>query len=99
MNKLLRKLGFKPNLSGYVYIMEAVNILKKSKKRIRIMDVYEKIGKNHKMTENSIERAIRYSINIAYQDETLKKFYNKKPSSSLLLKDIIFNLDMFKEVI
>ena len=100
-NKDLRKLLFKieitANMQGYHFILEAVEIIKSNKTKIKMMKLYEMIGKNNKKSSCAVERAIRHSIEEAYKkSDILQNMYINQPTVSEFIYDLVFNFDLFE---
>ena len=57
---VLRKLGLRPDLTGFMYIEQAVTIWKPGD--LIGKDLYPVIAKNNKTTINAVERAVRAAI-------------------------------------
>lgn len=75
----LKKLGIYPNLKGYGYIEEALNIASKNKD-ILVGGItkllYPEIAKRRNAPIQSVERCIRGAIKVGYAKGD-EKFYNK----------------------
>lgn len=61
---VLRKLGLRPDLVGFMYIEQAVTIWKPGD--LIGKDLYPVIAKNNKTTINAVERAVRTAIRDAW---------------------------------
>ena len=57
---VLRKLGLRPDLAGFMYIEQAVMIWKPGD--LIGKDIYPVIARNNKTTISAVERAVRYAI-------------------------------------
>ncbi len=65
---ILPKLGISPNIKGYHYICEAVQIFLDSQETTVSFskEIYPKIATHYSVTSLSIERAIRNAIHVGY---------------------------------
>ena len=100
IRKLLIKIGVSSNFKGFHYILEATNIIKKQKIHTSMTTIYEMIHKKYGGDYAGIERAIRHAIGKAYkQNNVLKKLYSKIPDNSVFLYDLVFNFDIFLDII
>lgn len=64
----LIKLGISPSLRGFDAICETVEILMKSKERVKIVALYGIVGMRHGDSAQTIERTIRYAISKMNKD-------------------------------
>ena len=101
LRKVLLRLGISSNLEGFNYILAAVNIIENKKGKVKLTEIYEKICRLEKAkTKHSVERAIRYAIELSYKNNKyFREIYYKKPVNHAFLSDLVFNFDLFKEVI
>ena len=61
--KLLLQAGFKPQLKGFKYIIEAVEYAdQKPKFEFKVSELYSDMAKPHNTPASNIERLIRHSI-------------------------------------
>lgn len=72
--------GVRPNIQGYHYIIEAVEIaseiLKNHKCVFKVIgNIYKTLAVKHETTESKIERSIRHAISI-YSKKTKQHFKN-----------------------
>lgn len=71
-NRLL-ELGIKPNLKGFSYICDSVEMITDDTvPKHKMMYLYEVVAKKNKTTSNSVERTIRHAIskiNFEYWNE------------------------------
>lgn len=72
----LIEMGIYPNLKGFDYICEAVEILEKNNRDMKIVDgVYQEIAEKLGVTKLSVERAIRHAITKVDKDgEAFKRY-------------------------
>lgn len=73
--KLLNRMGITPNMFGYLYILEGIEIVKEhieSYETFRAMKLYEEIAALHDVTPKSVERAIRLAKEKAWYDKNGK---------------------------
>lgn len=64
-NKLLLEVGVSPDLSGYRYLVEAINTTKENminNEIYKITMLYKDIGKKFHTTGTRVERAIRHAV-------------------------------------
>lgn len=75
VSKLLLSIGFHANLKGYRYVTEAVALIIENPDFAYSFNsrIYPIIGEKHGMTPDSVERAVRNSIDLAY-DRNYRKF-------------------------
>lgn len=70
-NKLLIKVGISPDLKGYHYLVEAINIAKEALLNNKVNEnftiLYTSIAKKFDTTSNGVERAMRHSIAKAFK--------------------------------
>ena len=67
VSEILKDLGISCDLTGYVYLQDAIKIVYESDKPEKLSvckDIYSKIAEKHNSTESKVERAMRHSINI-----------------------------------
>lgn len=62
---VLRKLGLRPDMVGFMYIEQAVTIWKPGD--LIGKDIYPVIAKNNRTTINAVERAVRSAIHDAWE--------------------------------
>ena len=64
IRKLLKKLQITPNLSGYYYLMDAIEMVYKDKEEYinATIELYNDIAKKHNQKMSKIERGIRTAI-------------------------------------
>lgn len=79
IEKYLLEKGFKANLKGFYYLVEAIRICKEDKTLLRaIMSrLYPTLSKTFNDTDLRVERAIRYSLIKAKRPETNSQFIAK----------------------
>ena len=67
IEKLLLEKDFRPNLKGFDYIVEAIELIQTNKIYLRAITnkLYPTIAKNNNDTVSKVERAIRHSIQSA----------------------------------
>lgn len=99
LRKVLLKLGITSNLYGYQCILTGTELVKKG--TTKITDVYKKVYKILRATsDGAVERNIRHAIDISCsKKDYLINIYEKRPTPSVLLNDLAFNLDLFLEEI
>lgn len=101
IRKILLKMGISANLKGYHYILEAVEIIREQTEKKNILEIYQQVcEKCQSKSAQAVERAIRHSIEVAWNKQTMiSKIYNKKPVNSALLYDLVYNFDIFESQI
>lgn len=73
ITEYLFKLGFQANLRGFSYAKEAILLrIKDHVISCSLTDIYDKIALKHNVKSISIERAIRYAIENAWNKESLE---------------------------
>ena len=99
IRKVLFKLGITSNLYGYQCILTGTEVVDKGV--TKITEVYKKVYKILKATSaGAVERNIRHAIEISCdKKDYLINIYGKRPTPSVLLNDLAFNLDLFLEEI
>ena len=99
IRKVLLKLGITSNLYGYQCILTGTEVVAKGV--IKVTDVYKKVYKILNATSaGAVERNIRHAIEISCsKTDYLLRIYHKKPTPSILLNDLVYNLDLFLEEI
>lgn len=99
IRKVLLKLGITSNLYGYQCILAGTEAVAKG--TTKITDVYKKVYKILNATSSgAVERNIRHAIEISYKrTDCLRRIYIEKPTPSILLNDLVYNLDLFLEEI
>ena len=69
LHKILMSYKIMPNLEGFTYICDAMDILwKKGKSSYPSMQIYKEIAAKHDVSHQSVERSIRYAIRRANTD-------------------------------
>ena len=99
IRKVLFKLGITSNLYGYQCILTGTEVVAKG--TTKITEVYRRVYKILNATSaGAVERNIRHAIEISCQKtDCLERIYFKKPTPSVLLNDLVYNLDLFLEEI
>ena len=64
IQKLLLEMGFSPNLSGFEYLTDAIEMVVENNASLKGITtlIYPAIAKKNFVSDKSVERAIRYSI-------------------------------------
>lgn len=69
-NKLLMKVGISPDLDGYHYLTEAINIIKEKwlngNVNCKMMNLYFTVGKKFNTASIRVERSIRHAVERAF---------------------------------
>lgn len=74
--EILLKLGITPDLSGFNYIADAVEMINKNQE-IKITLMYREIARKYDKRDANIERAIRHAISgVNPNGEAYKKYIN-----------------------
>lgn len=65
--KYLLDAGFRPNIKGFDFLVESIELVKYNKQYLRKItkDLYPKIAEMFEETPNKVERAIRHSIAVS----------------------------------
>lgn len=94
---VLLELGFSANLRGYMYLREAVELVKEEESFLKSIGkgLYTKIAEDYDTTPSRVERAIRHAISAAWEkdaNEKLQKMFDTeikfkkvRPSNSELI--------------
>lgn len=71
----MRKLGFRPNNRGTIFIIRAVELVKKQNDIIILNDIYIELAKaDNKYTPNQIRVAIQYAIEHRNEQKSITNF-------------------------
>ena len=86
-----------PVLKGYDYLKAAIICLLKNP-NLKIMDIYKMVAKDYNVNPYSVEKVIRYAIDLAYDrsPEQLKKFFNYKNEKPYISEVLALVADMVK---
>lgn len=79
-NALIR-LGITPNLNGFTYIVDCVDIFSENP-AIKAKDMYEIIAIRYNTDANRVERSIRHAFTRAREEEKIKYFGDIKCSNT-----------------
>lgn len=101
-NYMLQIMGIPPNLTGYYYLRRAIVLCIKDESMLNCLTkvLYPQIGKDFKTTSVRVERAMRHSIEKAWNDDTSKRYYtalgrtapeniSSRPSNGILIMDLV----------
>lgn len=93
VGNVLLDLNITPNLNGFNYICDAIEIISEEK-AIRTCLLYEEVSKRNESTPTKVERAIRHAFSkIDKESENFKKYFGvKKLTNSSLLFTLYFKL-------
>lgn len=78
VSSYLKELSISPALSGYGYLMLAVEIvadLGRSRKILLTRDIYPEIARAYDTSPRCVERAIRHAISVGCERANSKKFF------------------------
>lgn len=90
---LLIELGIYPNLYGFAYICKAVEIISRSKERMKIMQLYEEVVKEFDSNTARVERGIRHAFSRIDEDSGAWKCLGiKETTNSVVLYTIVTKL-------
>jgi len=100
LNKILVRLGIKPNLKGYQYIKTAVELCLEDREELDGITkrLYPSVAKKHSSTADKVEHAIRHAIKSAWdrgcseQQEQILGYHAKngyRPTNSELIVGIV----------
>lgn len=93
----LRKLGFRPNHSGTIFIVKAVNLMKKYSDKIVINNIYIELSKNsNNYTPSQIRVDIKYAIDNRNEEKSIKNF--KEIFGYDYDEEIFTNKDFIEEI-
>ena len=71
----IRKLGLRPNHSGTIFIVKAVQLVQKYSDIVIINDIYLELSKtSEKFTPSQIRVAIKYAIDNRNEEKSIKNF-------------------------
>lgn len=105
ISEVLLESGFKSKWDGYAYLLTALELLEENISYLNTVTktLYPKIAKIHSVNSKCVERAIRFSITRAYNDQKNNRFveyfsinntYNiHKPTNSELI-GLLYNLKL-----
>lgn len=87
ITEVLKDLGVPSNLSGYDYLLCAIDMCVEDKTILRCVTrcLYPELAKRYGTTPNSVERAIRHAIEVAWVRgdlDVLKQYFGNTISSS-----------------
>lgn len=76
--KLLKKTGVPNHIKGYEYLGEAIELVCKDREQIHLItkSLYPSIAKKFKTTPSRVERAIRHSIETAFNNLDANTIYD-----------------------
>ena len=82
--EILRKIGVPANVSGYRYLREAIAKTREDGGRVKGITklLYPDIAKKFGTSGESVERAIRHAIGLAWQSGALREMFANKPTNS-----------------
>ena len=97
ITKIIKDMGMQPVLKGYDYLKTAIICVLKNPD-LKMMEVYKAVAKIHNVNPYSIEKTIRYAIDLAYDKnpEQLKKFFNYKEENPYISELLALVADMVK---
>lgn len=98
VNKVLIEMKIIPNLRGYRYILDALDILQEEPE-LKCGSLYHSIGKMHGVKDGSVERCIRHAIQFADKESAAWKKYItlEKCANAQFLHLLIENLRLEEE--
>ena len=93
----MRKLGFRPNNCGTIFILRAVNLVKQNNDIVILNDIYIELSKaSTNFSPNQIKMAIKYAIDHRNEE---KSIYNFKEIFGYDYDEEIFtNKDLIEEL-
>lgn len=93
----IRKLGFRPNHCGTIFILKAVELVKQKYDIVIINDVYIEIAKSSaKFSPEQIRVAIKYAIDHRNEEKTINNF--KEIFGYDYDEEIFTNKDLIEEI-
>ncbi len=87
----IRKIGITPDLNGYWYISDAVEMISNCSNRTNLCitrELYPKIAERRKTTASAVERGIRHAITRSFKNGYLEHIYEEIPTNKLFLFDL-----------
>jgi len=94
--EVLIKMGMPASVSGLEYIAEAMGLFDSGSHDIKIMALYEEIGKKHNTANTGVERAIRHAFGIVMtkgNHSMVKKYLSfDNTTNSNMLKLLYYRL-------
>lgn len=63
----LLELGVTPNLKGFAFICDAVEIVR-AEGNVKVMHIYDKIARDNNTTQSRVEKSIRHAISHADEE-------------------------------
>ena len=100
ITKIIKDMGMQPVLKGYDYLRTAIACLLKNPNS-KMMDIYKMVAEIHNVNPYSVEKIIRYAIDLAYDKspKQLKKFFNYKDEKPYISELLALVADMVKREI
>ena len=93
----IRKLGLRPNHSGTIFIVKAVQLMRKYSDIVIINNVYIELSKaSKKFTPSQIRVAIKYAIDNRNEEKSIKNF--KEIFGYDYDEEIFTNKDFIEEI-
>lgn len=93
----IRKLGLRPNHSGTIFIVKAVQLVQKYSDIVIINDIYLELSKtSEKFTPSQIRVAIKYAIDNRNEEKSIKNF--KEVFGYDYDEEIFTNKDFIEEI-
>lgn len=84
--------GIKPNIKGFFYICDAVDIII-ADNGIRTGELYEEIAMRRETTNSKVERAIRHAFQkIDFERETTRMFFTERSCNGAMLKTLALKI-------
>ena len=95
LEDLLLQIGITPNLKGFAYICDMVEIIKADEKRERkFQDMYMETAKKNNTNWGAVERAIRHALSKANKESEAWKEYigTKDATNAVVLCMLVYRL-------
>lgn len=93
--QIFRDLNIPANLKGYRYLKDAVEIIYNSEDFVRItVDIYPTLAKKYGITCGSVERAVRHTIEAAWNRcglNNYKKYFGDAATKSIPTNSELIN--------
>jgi hypothetical protein len=93
----LVELGILPNLIGFNYICQAVNIIHLHKEQIPITRIYEEVADIFDVSTTSVERGIRHAFSKCRETELYGQLLGYAETNGERLYTLAYRLEEYKD--
>lgn len=93
----LVELGILPNLIGFNYICQAVNIIHLHKEQITITRIYEEVADIFNVSTDSVEKGIRYAFSKCRETELYRQLLGHAETNGERLYTLAYKLEDNKD--